>query len=469
MSSPSSSSKAPGRNWNARTAACEILRKIEQYDVFADEAFDRFTRRIHLHKQDLSLAFDLVYGVLRHRGTLDWHINLVADRPIHRLPASVAQALRLGAYQIRYLDKIPHSAAVNESVKLVKTTPGRNWAGFVNGVLRSLCRLPIPPWPEVSEDPVTALSIRYSCPPWLTERWISRFGLEGAQRACRHAATIPPLTLRTNTLRCSPNALEARLIQEGHHVRRTTVSPVGMVLEKCGSLSNLQPLQEGWCYVEDEAAQLVPLLLDVKPGHRVLDACAAPGGKATHIAALMKNQGEIIAIDKNPKRLKVLEENCRRLGVCILTPILASVGENWSNTKEHGSLTEESFDRILVDAPCSGMGVLNRHPEAKWHKGPDRLEGHSMVQNQILEHVWRLLRPGGVLVYSACSTEPEETIQVISRFCRAHPEFYHEASTPWLPPLGRFLVNQDGDLLTMATPYPMDGFFAARLRKEETL
>lgn len=465
MPRSSSSSKALRKNWNARSAAYEILRKIDRHGVFADEAFDDFTRQTHLHKHDLSLAFDLVYGVLRHRGSLDWRINLVADRAIHKLPNSVAQTLRLGAYQILYLDKIPASAAVNESVKLAKITPGRHWVGFVNGVLRTLCQTPIPPWPEISEDPVAALSVRYSCPPWLTERWIGRFGLEGAHRACRHAATIPPLTLRTNTLRCSPNILEARLIREGCQARRTTVSPVGIVIEKCGSLANFQPLQEGWCYVADEAAQLVPLLLDVKPGHRVLDACAAPGGKTTHIAAIMKNQGDIIAIDKNQKRLKVLEENCRRLGVHIITPILANIVENWNCVKEREDF-KESFDRILVDAPCSGMGVLNRHPEGKWQKGPERLQDRGAVQNQILEHVWHLLRPGGVLVYSACSTEPEESIQVISRFCRAHPECYHEASTPWLPPLGQSLVNQDGDLLTMATPYPMDGFFAARLRKD---
>ena len=279
---------------------------------------------------------------------------------------------------------------------------------------------------------------------------------------CRHTLTIPPLTLRTNLLRCSREQLEARLGEEGYTVSRTPVSPEGLILEKCGSLQALPVLQEGWCYVEDEAAQLVPLLLDIKPGQRVLDACAAPGGKCSHIAALMRNEGEIVATDPESRRLERLESNLRMLGItCVETVKVAHETDRVSPWRH----AQEGFDRILVDTPCSGLGVLRRHPEAKWQKTSAQLEWHGKRQSGILERVAPYLRTGGVLVYSACSTEPEETTQVVSRFCQDHPEFCRESTARWLPPHAHSLTNPDGDFLTSGFRYNMDGFFAARLRR----
>ena len=297
----------------SRRLALQTLLAVERETCFAEDAFARCDARAKLSPEDQALAFELVYGVLRHRATLDWQLNAVASRPVHRLPAVVAAILRLGAYQMRYLDRIPVSAAVNESVKLAKGVKGRDWSGVVNGILRNLNRTEVE-WPDMAQDPVNGLSVTYSCPNWLTRRWIDRWGLETAEAMCRHTVTIPPLTLRTNVLRCSREQLEARLGEEGYTVSRTPVSPQGLILEKCGSLQALPVLREGWCYVEDEAAQLVPLLLDVQPGHRVLDACAAPGGKCSHLAALMRNQGEIVATDPEPRRLKRLQSNLDTLG-----------------------------------------------------------------------------------------------------------------------------------------------------------
>lgn len=457
---------------NARSLSLKALQVIEQGNTFADDVLDRLLLKTSFTTQDRALTFELVYGVLRHQETLDWRLNLVADRPVHRLPTPVLMALRLGAYQMLYLDKIPLSAAVNESVKLVKAVGTRDWTGFVNAVLRELARQPAPAWPDLHDDPITALSIRYSCQRWMIERWIARFGVGDAEIACRQTLRIPPLTLRANVLRCSMDELEMRFRQEARQAKRTEVSPVGLTLEKRGPVTDLLPFQEGWCYIEDEAAQLVPLLLDPKPGQRVLDVCAAPGGKTTHVAALMNNHGDIVALDQSPSRLRLLEENCRRLGVSIVNAFAIDVAHSLTDgrpaSSRNGPLAtslSQGFDRVLVDAPCSGLGVLRRHPEAKWNKRLEQLTQHQAVQTQILNSVCRLLRPGGVLVYSACSTEPEETDDVIAGFCRQHPEFHHEAVTPWLPPAGRPLTNQDGDLMTMFTPYDMDGFFAARLRK----
>ena len=445
----------------SRLLALQTLVTVERQGCFADEAFARFAAPANLSHEDQALAFELVYGVLRHRATLDWQLNAVASRPVHRLPAVVAAILRLGAYQMRYLDRIPVSAAVNESVKLAKGIKGRDWSGVVNGILRNLDRTEVE-WPDMAHDPVNGLSVTYSCPNWLTQRWIDRWGLETAEAMCRHTLTIPPLTLRTNTLRCSREQLEARLGEEGYAVSRTSVSPEGLILEKCGSLQALPVLQEGWCYVEDEAAQLVPLLLDAIPGQRVLDACAAPGGKCSHIAALMQNQGEIVAMDPEPRRLKRLESNLRTLGItCVETVEIAHEADRDTSW----FADQEGFDRILVDAPCSGLGVLRRHPEAKWQKTSTQLDWHGERQSGILERVAPYLRQGGVLVYSACSTEPEETTQVVSRFCQDHPEFCRESSARWLPPHAHSLTNPDGDFLTSSFRYNMDGFFAARLRR----
>ena len=476
----------------SRRLALQTLGAVERDRCFADEAFARFATPAKLPTQDQALAFELVYGVLRHRATLDWRLNAVAGRPMERLPLVVANVLRLGAYQMLYLDRIPVSAAVNESVTLVKKVKGRDWRGLVNGILRNLDRRRDVKWPDVRHDPVEGLSVAYSCPHWLTRRWIDQWGLELAERLCRRTLTVPPLTLRTNTLRCSREQLESTLREQGYAVSQTAISPQGLVLEHCGPLHPLPVLREGWCYVEDEAAQLVPLLLDVRPGHRVLDACAAPGGKCSHVAALMQNQGEIVATDPNLKRLKRLESNLHTLGVTCVQPVRVSHDahhpafpphpriksgagsgplppgereEGWNTPLSRWEREKGGFDRILVDVPCSGLGVLRRHPEAKWQKTSEWLDRHGERQFSILQRVSRYLRPNGVLVYSACSTEPEETTDVISRFCRESPNFRCEPSAAWLPPRGHSLTNPAGDFLTVGSPYNLDGFFAARLRR----
>ncbi len=467
--SPQSSVLSTTSGRGARAVARDVLLKIEQDGTFADELLDDALRRSRLDSRDRALVFELVYGVLRHRGALDWRLGHVSDRPVARLPSHVQTALRLGAYQLLYLERIPPSAAVNESVALVKgrgaKAPAgtrRDWTGFVNAVLRNLLRAPIPPWPDPEQDPVAALSIRYSCPAWLVERWLNRVGLAQAEARCRATLAIPPLTIRVNTLQLGRDALERDLLQAGYQVSRTPVSPVGLVMEKCGPISEIPQFGKGAFYVEDEAAQLVPLLLDPQPGERILDACAAPGGKTTHLAALMQNQGELVAMDRSPARLRLLQANCARLGVRIVTPITRDAGH-----AVKVKALERPFDRILLDAPCSGLGTLRRHPEGKWRKTAALLDRQQCAQDRLLAQVARLLRRGGVLVYSTCSTEPEENEDVVDRFCREHAAFRREPVGPWLPAAGHGLLTSQGDLSTLSAPESMDGFFAARLRKAD--
>lgn len=467
----------------ARSVALEALLTIERSKAFADEALDHCLHHANLDARDRALTFELVYGVLRHRATIDWRLGLVADRPLERLPLPVMTALRLATYQLLYLQKIPPSAAVHESVALVKPVQartrtsgqakGKDWSGFVNAVLRALIRAPTPPWPDPGFDPVRSLSTRFSCPPWLTERWVKRFGLDRAEALCRATLMVPPLTVRANTLGVTRETLAAGLAGDGHAVEAAAVSPVGLVLQKCGSVAELRQFRDGLFYVEDEAGQLVASLLDPQPGERILDACAAPGGKATHLAALMRDRGEIIALDHSPRRLRALQENCRRLGITIVTPVAADAAEDLTPSVDRTAnrplarLLDRPFDRILLDAPCSGLGVLRRHPEGKWQKEERELGSHQLRQRRLLERVSRLLRPGGVLVYSTCSTEPDENEDVVEYFCKQHAEFRREAVAPWLPEAGHALMTAQGYFSTLFNAHSMDVFFAARLRKAD--
>lgn len=461
------SSRSLNQSSCARAVALSVLADSIKADDGVDVLLDRALARSACDNRDRALAMELTYGVLRRLATIDWRLEPLLDKPLPRLPVLVQMILRLGAYQIIYLDRIPHSAAVNESVRLAKQhvkTLGRDWGGFVNAVLRSLLRSPVQPWPGVETGTARALSIRHSIPEWLSQRWIDRLGVAGAATVCEAASTIPPITLRANLLKTTQNALLERLRAAGLKARATDVSPVGITLEDGGMVSSLPGFQEGTFYVEDEAAQLIPPLLDPQPGEIVLDACAAPGGKTTHLAALMQNRGNVYAVDRKADRLDRLRANCRRLGIVIVKPVVDDIRRP-RILVDVAHAHDGRFDRILVDAPCSGLGVLRRHPEAKWRKDSQAFPRHQALQRQILDVVAPRLRPGGVLVYSTCSTEPEESEDVVGQFCRSHAEFRRESVAPWLPPAGHVFLTEEGALSTMGNRYSMDGFYAARLRR----
>jgi 16S rRNA (cytosine967-C5)-methyltransferase len=453
---------------SARTIALSLLMESANSEEGVDVLLDRALARCSFDSRERALTVELTYGVLRRLATIDWRLEPVLDKPLLRLPVAVQMTLRLGAYQLLFLDRIPQSAAVNESVNLARAfagTVGRDWSGLVNAVLRGLLRYPPHPWPSIDHDAAQALTVRYSVPGWLSRRWVERLGLASAEVACKEVSDAPPLTLRVNRLITTREALLERFGQAGIAAKPTNVSPFGIQIEEGGTVPSLPGFHEGAFYVEDEAAQLIPPLLDPQPGDIALDACAAPGGKSTHLADLMQNKGTIYAVDRKGARLDLLRSNCQRLGVQNVVPIIGDIREprEWVSMIERAG--EPSVDRILVDAPCSGLGVLRRHPEAKWRKDQQALPRHQALQCQILEAVAPCLRPGGVLVYSTCSTEPEENEDVIGRFCRAHAEFQRESVRPWLPTAAQEFVTEQGALSTMPNRFSMDGFYAARLRK----
>ena len=439
-----------------------------------DEVCNRLWDRQAMDGRDRAFAMELVYGVLRRQETIDWRLEPALKKPLPRLPLMVQMLLRMGMYQLVYMDRVPASAAVNESVNLAKANKaqlGRDWSGLVNAVLRTVLRLPERPFPELQPDPAVALSIRYAVPQWLCTRWVEQMGVERAEAACQTVSAVPALTLRVNRQRVTRDAFLEQLIGAGIAARPTTVSPAGVILEEGRAVTTIPGFQEGLFYVEDEAAQLVPLLLDPQPDERILDVCAAPGGKATHLAELMSNRGQIVAMDRHAVRLQVLKENCQRLGVTIIAPVVGDareLGTVVARQKTDPQIPSPGvFDRILVDAPCSGIGVLRRHPDAKGKKDVGMFARHQTLQAEILKQASSVLRPGGVLVYSTCSTEPEETEEVIARFSRDHSEYVRESIVPWLHASAVPFVTAQGSLCTMGNTLGMDGFYAVRLRKTQ--
>jgi 16S rRNA (cytosine967-C5)-methyltransferase len=468
------SNARPNTGSSSRSVALAILLSSQRTDRPLDELLEQQAASV-AEPRDRSLITELVYGVLQRQETIDWRLGAVLSKPLHKLPALVQLLLRLGAYQLLFLDRVPASAAVNETVGLTKCYTnklGRDWSGLVNGVLRNLIRVPASPVPDPVAHPAEFLSIRYGIPVWLVERWLDRMGFEQAESACQATSTIPAVTLRVNRNRLTRDELLERFQNAGIDARPTTVSPVGVLLDKGQDVTSLPGFRAGDFYIEDEAAQLIPPILDPQSGEVILDACAAPGGKTTHLAELMADRGTIYAVDRKASRLDLLRENCQRLRIQSVVSIVGDVRTplQWTDMiarQPERSGMPLSFDRILVDAPCSGLGVLRRHPEAKWRRDGAVFARHQKLQTQILESVAPCLRPGGVLVYSTCSTETEETEEVVSRFCEASPGWTRESVAPWLPTTACSLVNVRGALSTVCNSVGMDGFYAVRLRKKE--
>jgi len=443
-----------------RAICLDILNRIEKADSHLDRLLtDSFKRYRHLTPLDRAFLTELTYGVIRWREKLDWVIRLFSNIPLEKIELGILNTLRLGLYQILFLSRTPSSAAVNESVELAKRIRGKGGAGFVNGVLRSSIREKDEiHYPEIAEDPILHISISQSHPLWLVQRWVKEMGVEETLKVCKLNNQISSLTLRTNTLKMNRKDLIEKLRREELKPLPTTYSEEGIVLTDPPPTSEIPFLKEGLYIIQDEASQLVTSILDPKPGERILDACAAPGGKTTHMAQRMENQGEIYALDLSKRRLDLIEKASQILGIKIIKTIKADATKLLPISKGLG------FDRVLADVPCSGFGTLRRNPDLKWRRGEEDIKRLSEVQSSILGNLSHYIKDGGILVYSTCTVFREENEDVIEKFLEGHPEFKLDWMGNVLPEKLQPFI-QKGFFKTFPPRNGMDGFFVARMVK----
>jgi len=448
MSSKRTQSVSP-----ARRAAFDILNQIESRRAFADVLIAELPAS-DLSREDRALTQEIVLGVLRWRRSLDYFVERYSSRSIEKLDLPVLIALRIGLYQLRHLERIPQSAAVNESVNLVKRARVASAAPMVNAVLRKAVRSTGEVAGADIEDPLERASVELSHPRWLLERWREMLTDDEARLLAIANNSPPPTGFRINTLHNSTNAVLSALEAEGINLRRSVVARDAWVVEVGPAAPLINLARQGAIYFQDEASQLVSHLLDPKSADRILDLCAAPGSKTSHLAALSNDSGWIIACDRHVHRLSTLRETCRRLG-------LKSIDALALDATEHLPFPSDfTFNRVLVDAPCSGTGTLRANPEIKWRLEKQDIDRLADLQFNLLTRVSTSLEIGGRLVYSTCSLEQEENESVVSRFLNSS-SMYRQI----VPDAPSGLITADGFVRTWPHRDGSDGFFAAVLER----
>jgi 16S rRNA (cytosine967-C5)-methyltransferase len=439
----------------ARAAAARVLERVLVDDAFSDLALDAEIGARQLTPRDAALATEVVYGTLRWQRYLDWILAPHSRRRLDALDPRVLVILRMSAYQLVFLERVPAFAVVNDAVSLASVRARPGVSGFVNAVLRSFERRGARERePAAPRDPVEALAVRLSFPTWLAARWVERYGMDEAAALMRAMNERPPITIRANTLHVPREALAERLrLEDGLTVTPTRYAPEGLTVEHGGTPASWSPFAAGDFAVQDEASMLVAHLLAPRPGETIADACAAPGTKTTHLGQLMANEGRILAFDPQPARLARVPEVAARLGIGIVEPHEGTV-------ESLASSFGERCDAVLVDAPCSNLGVLRRNPDVKWRRGAESVAEAASRQREILAAAAQMVRPGGRLGYATCSLEPAENELVAQAFVAERRDFVVD------PPLEFPLVlDADGVLRCRPHRHGTDGFTAIRFRR----
>ncbi|MDR5675490.1 MAG: 16S rRNA (cytosine(967)-C(5))-methyltransferase RsmB [Armatimonadota bacterium] len=427
--------------------ALRVLQRVELEGAFSNLALRAALSRWPLPEGERDLATELVLGVLRWRARLDWTLQAKSGRQLLALPPAIRQILRLGAYQLLFLQRVAHAVAVSSSVELAKRYGHAGTAAFTNAVLRRVAREGEAPPPETPDE---RLSVLGSHPLWLVRRWLERWPSQEVEKLCEVNNTAPPAHLRVNTLKAAPQEVAWRLTEAGLEVRPGSLPES---LHVRGPLpARLALAEEGSVVAQDEAALVVAYAVDPRPGELVVDACAAPGGKATHLAALMGNQGRVVACDVHPRKVEALARRAQALGA-------TSVEARRCDAR---ALDVRGADRVLVDAPCTGLGVLRRRPEIRWRVVPEDLPRAAEVQRAILKGASDAVRSGGVLVYSVCSTEPEEGEAVVEWLLASGGFVPDPFAVPW----GDGSLRAEGGTLRLwPHHHGTDGYFIARFRR----
>ena len=444
---------------SARESALIIIQRTIRQGGYPNILLGNALSDSHFSAEDRALVTRLVYGVLENKAYLDWVIQNYSRVKESRISPWVYDILRLSVFQLLFMDRIPPFAVVNEGVELTKKYAGKKAAGFVNAVLRSIIRDPGKTKPPAREsDPALYISIKYSHPKWMVEDWIKRFGEEFTEDLCRANNETPGMTIRVNTLKTNREELADVLERQGFKVQNGRYSDAALVVEDGAGIFETAAYREGLFYVQDESSMLAVEVLDPKPGRLMVDVCSAPGGKATYAAQLMKDQGRIIARDISKSKLALVEENCKRLGMnCVETQVFDAL--------EADPSMEGKADYVLLDAPCSGFGIIRRKPDIKWKKEREHYKTLAQMQGKILRNAAALLKPGGYLVYSTCTIMPEENQDVVMGFLKDNHNFRLCDFSKLLP---EALAGEDakkGYLQLFPNIHGTDGFFISKMER----
>ena len=403
---------------STRETILTILVKIDSKQGYINILLSHSLDKKKISTRDAAFITEITYGVVRNRNKLDWVLSQFSTKPLSETAVLIRNILRMGVYQLLFLDKVPDYAVCNESVQLAKKYGNPGIAKFVNGVLRNIIRnreniL----WPDKEKETALYISTIYSHPLQIVQRWLKRFGYDDTVKICKANNKIPALVIRTNTLKLSRSDLKEILGKKNISVREGRFTEEALQVKGLTNVSKFPAYREGLFQIQDEASILTSHLLNPLPGELVIDVCSAPGGKTTHLAQLMTNKGIILAMDSNQSRLMMVKRNCRRLGIDIV-----------KTRQNNGTILAEKYlkaaDKVLIDVPCSGLGVIRRKPDLRWQTYDEkRFERLTELQGKILDIASNYLKIGGRLVYSTCSTEPEENQEVVSRFLEKHPNF----------------------------------------------
>jgi 16S rRNA (cytosine967-C5)-methyltransferase len=437
-----------------RGTAVKILNRIDRSDAYLDKLLDAEHRSDEMNDLDKGLMNEIVTGVVRWQMKLDWVLTGFFHGNFTKAETNIKNALRVALYQILFLDKVPHSAAVNEGVEFIKRLRGQKVGDLVNAVLRNIIRnLENIRYPDPKEDRNRHLSVVESHPLWLVNRWVTRFGYDEAQQFLAANNKRPDLTLRVNRLKIQFDYYLSLLNQNQIQYTRSTNLDFFVRVQHMAGIGSSEMFRQGFFSVQDESGGLAVKLLDPQQGERVIDLCSAPGGKTTFIGELMKNVGEIISVDKYETRLNLVKNAVQRLGISNAHFVVADAA----------TLQVPQADKVLVDAPCSGLGILAKKPDAKWKREPEDIGDLVKLQRSILDNAATLVKPNGCIVYSTCTTEPEENTEITRDFLSTHPEFSVDPADQYVP---KEVVSTAGFIETFPHRNGMDGSFAVRFRKK---
>lgn len=442
---------------NVREAAVEVLVQVEKQGAYSNLLINSTIEKNRFSSLDASLLTELCYGTMQRRMTLDFFLKPFIKKQ-KRIDPWVQQLLRISVYQFVFLDKIPDHAIIHQAVNIAKRRGNKGISGFINGVLRSIQREGVPSFDTI-QDPIERLSIETSHPIWLVKRWVDQYGFDITRQMCEENLDPSKQTARVNTLHTTVDCVLKELEREGFHVEKSRAIPEAIKSVR-GNLVKSKAFQKGSITIQDESSMIVAYCVAPKENEKILDTCAAPGGKTTHMAEKMNNQGEIFALDIHKHKIKLIQENAKRLHI-------TNIHTRQMDAREVGQQFEkESFDRILVDAPCSGLGVLKGKPEIKYSKTEEDIKRLAKIQINILQSAAQLVKPGGILVYSTCTVDKEENEGVAKKFLQLNPDFIGDTEIVDRVPekIKPFVREYDIELLPQNLH--SDGFYIACFRKK---